>query len=162
MKKEGKYKHGLKAPQDYFDGFEERLFSKISEEALPSKPGFEVPTGYFDSLEEKILSKVSMETVVKVIPLYKRKTFIYAASIAACLVLAFSIYTRNTTQELTLEIADIEAYFNEDRMDYDSYDVAQLLNEDDLEALSLESIFSEEILEEYLLENLDDTTLLIE
>lgn len=162
MKKEGKYKHGLKAPEDYFEGFEERLFSKISEEALPSKSGFEVPDGYFDSLEEKILSRVSMETVVKVIPLYKRKTFIYAASIAACLVLAFSIFTQNTTEELTLEIADIEAYFDADGMDYDSYDVAQLLNEDDLEALSFETIFSEEILEEYLLENLDDTTLLIE
>jgi hypothetical protein len=162
MKKEGKYKHGLKAPENYFESFEDRLFGKMAEEALPEKPGFRVPEDYFDGLETKILSKLARETTVPVIPLYKRKSFMYAASIAASLVLAFFIFKGEPNQEVILDIADIEAYLEGDGLDFDTYDVAQLLNEEDLENLSLETIFSEENLEAYLLENLDDNTLLIE
>ena len=163
MKKEGKYKHGLKAPDDYFEGFEERLFTKISEAALPGKSGLTVPEGYFDGLEEQIIQKVVQIKPVKVIPLYKRKAFIYVASVAAAAVLVFSIFTKGTEEEFLLEIADIEAYFEEGGMEYNSYDIAQLLSENDLDDLSAESAtFTEESLEEYLLENLDDTTLLIE
>lgn len=163
MKKEEKYNHGFKAPEDYFEGFEERLFSKIKEAELPKQHGFDVPYGYFENLEERILQNVSQEKTVKVIPLFKRKTFIYAASIAACAALVFSIYTGNTGGEKPLQIADIEAYINSDSMDLDSYDIAQILSEDELDNLTLENeIFSQESIEEYLLENLDDTTLLIE
>ncbi len=162
MKKEGKYKHGLKVPEDYFESFEERLFGKIAEEALPKKPGFKVPNDYFDGLETKILSKIKSEKTIPVIPLYRRKAFLYATSIAACLLLAFFIFIGETTQEVTLDIADIEAYLDDDGLDYDAYDVAQFLNEEDLENLSLETIFSEENLETYLLEHLDNNTLLIE
>ena len=163
MKKEDKYNHGFNAPDDYFEGFEERLFSKLKEAELPKKHGFDVPNGYFEDLEERILQNVAEENIVKVIPLFKRKTFIYAVSVAACAALVFSIYTKNTNEEIPLRIADIEAYINGDAMDLDSYDIAQLLSEDELDNLTFENeIFSQENLEDYLLENLDDTTLLIE
>ena len=163
MNKEEKYKHGMKVPEGYFESFEERLAVKIAEEALPKASGFKVPDGYFDTLEVSILQQIEKETTVKVVPLYKRKSVIYITSIAACLALIFTIFTSNETKEAVIEVADIEAYFNEGNLDYDSTDIAQLLNDTDLEGLLLETDnISLESLEDYLLENLDDTTLLIE
>ena len=163
MKKEEKYNHGFKAPEDYFQDFEERLFSKLKEAELPKDHGFDVPDGYFENLEERIQQNVTQEKTVKVIPLLKRKTFIYAVSVAACAALVFSIYTKNTSEEILLQIADIEAYIEGDAIDLDSYDIAQLLSEDELDNLGLENeIFSQENLEDYLIENLDDTYLIIE
>lgn len=168
MKKENKYKHGLKAPENYFEDFEDRLYTKILEDSLPKESGFAMPHGYLDSFDERILQKVNEDATVKVIPLYKRKALVYIATVAACVALVFSIFTKTGGDEITLDIADIEEYFNEGGLDYNSYDVAQLLNDDDLENLPLEnSLFSEENLEDYILDNLDldnldDTTLLIE
>ena len=160
---EEKYKHGLKVPKGYFESFDERLADKIYEEALPKNTGFKVPDGYFDTLEDQILSQVQQEKIVKVVPLYKRKSVVYITSIAACLALVFAIFTPKDTDEAALEVADIEAYFNEGNIDYNSTDIAQLLSDDDLESVALEnSDLSLESLEEYLLENIDDTTLLIE
>jgi hypothetical protein len=163
MKNEEKYNHGFKAPDDYFESFEERLFNKLKETELPKKHGFDVPDGYFENLEERILQNVAQEKTVKVIRLFKRKTFIYAISVAACAALVFSIYTGNTGKVEPLRIADIEAYIDGDAMDLDSYDIAQLLSEYEIDNLTLENeIFSQESLEDYLLDHLDDTTLLIE
>jgi hypothetical protein len=163
MKKGDKYNHGFKAPDDYFQDFEERLFSKLKEAELPKKHGFDVPDGYFEDLEERILQNVAQENAVKVIPLFKRKTIIYAASVAASAALVISVYTGSGDQEISLQVADIEAYIEGDAMDLDSYDIAQLLSDDELDNLAFENeIFSQESLEDYLIENLDDTTLLIE
>ncbi|MBL4662287.1 MAG: hypothetical protein JKY22_01695 [Flavobacteriaceae bacterium] len=163
MKKEGKYKHGMKVPEGYFENFEERLATKISEETIPKTSGFKVPSGYFDAMEDQILQQIKKETTQKVIPLYKRKSTFYFASIAACLLLMFSIFTSKGDDELTIEVAEIEAYFNNGSIDFESEDIAQLLSDNDLESLPMESPnISLESLEDCLLENLDDTTLLIE
>ena len=163
MNEEEKYKHGLKVPEGYFEDFDKRLASKIYEEALPKSSGFKVPDGFFDTVEDQILSHVQQEKIVKVVPLYKRKSVVYITSIAACLALVFTIFTPKDTTEGALEVADIEAYFNEGNIDYNSNDIAQLLSEDDLESAALEdSDLSIESLEDYLIENIDDTTLLIE
>jgi hypothetical protein len=163
MNNEEKYKHGLKVPEGYFENFDERLATKISEDALPKTAGFKVPDGYFDSLEDKILQQVQKDSTVKVVPLYKRKSLVYVASIAACFALVFAIFTSKGKDQPALEVANIEAYFFEGYIDYDSSDIAQLLSDADLESVSLEnSDITLENLEDYLLENIDDTTLLIE
>ncbi len=164
MSKNKKYQHGFKSPDDYFDSFEDRLFSKLSEDKLPGDSGFKAPDGYFDAVEDTIMSRIAEENQTPVIPLYRRKIFLYAASIAACAALVFSVYTPETTiSENDLEFADIEAYIDNGELDIDPYEIAQLLNEEDIEELSAEDdFFSEESLENYLLEHIDDTSLLIE
>ena len=63
----------------------------------------------------------------------------------------------------SLSAESVEAYINGDIADIDTYDVMAMLNEEDLESISLSSeIVSEENLEAYLIENLDETSLLIE
>lgn len=174
MNKEGKYKHGFTTPKSYFKDFDERLFDGIKNgeiegttptllEDLPAQPGFKTPDGYFDSLEERIIAAATSEDKVKVLPLYRRKAFLYTASIAACLALVFSFFANRFASEETLQVADIEAYFNNDGIDYDTFDIAQLFTESELDNLTLtEALFTEETLEDYLLEHLDDTTLLTE
>lgn len=163
MNKKNTYKHGLKVPEGYFESFDERLAVKLAEETLPKESGFKVPDGYFGNLEESVLQQVEKQTTVKVVPLYKRKSVIYITSIAACLALVLTLFTSTGTEETILEVADIEAYFDEGNIDYNSTDIAQLLSDADLESVTLEnSDISIESLEDYLLENIDDTTLLIE
>ena len=57
----------FKVPEDYFETFEEQLFSKISEEKFPKTNGFAVPHNYFESVEERVLNAVnSSEKATKV------------------------------------------------------------------------------------------------
>ena len=62
-----------------------------------------------------------------------------------------------------LPFSSIDSYINEGNLGFDSYDVIALLNDEDVSNLNFETnIFSEENLENYLLENIDNTQLLIE
>lgn len=164
--KNKKHSSGFNIPKDYFEDFEDRLFSKLSEDKLPKETGFNVPDGYFEQLEERLESKINeSEKKTKIIPLFTKRTLYYAAAIAACAVLVFSLVnnTISINNLETIEISSIESYIDEGYLGIDSYDLSSLLMEDDLLTITPESnLFSEETLEEYLLENIDDSSILIE
>jgi len=161
-----KHKNGFNSPKDYFENFEDRLFSKLSEDMLPKDSGFKVPEGYFNQLEDTLVSKViDSEKETKVISLFSRKTISYAAAIAACAIIAFSLFnTNNTIQDIdTITISSIETYIEEGNVSIDYTDLASLLEEEDFTNNSSESyLFSEESIEEYLLDNIDDSSILLE
>lgn len=161
-----KYKNGLGLPEDYFENFEERLFNKISEDIIPKETGFSVPEGYLNTIENKVISQVSTPVKeIKVISLITKKTFLYAASIAAVAIIVFSIFN-NKNAVITIsdfDIASIENYIENENLDYDSYDLSFLLNDDDFDELISENDFiTEEQLEDYLLKNIEDTSILTE
>jgi hypothetical protein len=52
-------KNEFKVPKGYFDGLEDSILSKLTEQHLPDKDGFSVPECYFDILEDSILSKLT-------------------------------------------------------------------------------------------------------
>jgi len=122
--------------------------------------------GYFDQLEDEVLEKATLQNgKTKLRYLISKKTLSYAAAIAACAVIIISI-TNNTntiiTQE-TLPITTIESYIEDGFLDIDSYEVIALLKDEDLKYIPLENyMFSEDLLEEYLLENINDSSILIE
>lgn len=162
-----KYKHGFKVPEGYFDGLEDHIEIAQKEVSLPKETGFEVPPNYFEKFEDQLFTTLYSEenkATVKVIPLYQRTWFKVATSIAACLLIALFVYT-NQTDDIETELAENEVtnYLETDLASIDTDDIAQLLSETELEELDFDT---EEIsstnLEEYLLENLDDTSLLIE
>jgi len=159
--------HGFKAPEDYFKTFEERLFSKMEEGNLPKEAGFKVPDEYFSGLEASIMKKVNAsEKQAKVIPLFQRRVLLYVASIAACVaILLLAVKTKNNLNgdfnEIQLTVLD--DYIEDGNLDLDTYEVMAMLGDDEITAINIENdFFSEENLEEYLLENIDDNTLLIE
>ena len=162
-----KYKSGFKVPENYFDSFEKRIFDTIESETLPKETGFKVPDGYFENLEDTILQKLTAtDKPRKVIPLNSRKTWIYLTAIAACLAVIISMLIRDESIVKQLDLiktATIENYIDEGYLDLESYEVLALLDDEDLTSINFESdIFSEESLENYLLENSIEETLLIE
>ncbi len=165
--KDKKYKSGFKVPENYFDNFEKRIFNKIESETLPKETGFKAPDGYFDNLEDIVLQKLNaVETPQKVISLNSRRTWVYLTAIAACLAIIVSMLIRNESiikQMDSIKTASIENYIDEGYLDLESYEVLALLDDEDLTNIDFESdIFSEESLENYLLENSIEETLLIE
>ncbi|GHC52968.1 hypothetical protein [Ulvibacter litoralis] len=166
--------HGFKTPEGYFDSFEDDLFAKIASDELPKKTGFKTPEGYFDSLEEDIMAKVVVsevkeETLVKepkVLPLFRKQTLAYVAAIAACFILVFSLVNQKESvsdQVNKLQFAAVDTYIDDGNLAIDSYDVVSLLTDDDIDNLSYEDeLFSEENLKEYLLDHINEETLLIQ
>ncbi len=164
--KENKRIHGFKAPEKYFEDFEERLFGKISEESFPKSTGHTVPDGYFESMEERVLKTVSTsEKPVKVIPLFPKKYFGYAAAIAACLLIGFTIFNNKTDNSNmdALQLAAIDNYIEDGNLNLDLYDLTSYINDGDITDLNLkDQQFSETTLENYILENVDEETLINE
>jgi len=157
--------NGLELPENYFENFEERLFSKISEDIIPKKTGFSIPEDYFNTLESNVINQIRIaDKEVKVISIISKKTILYAASIAAVAILVFSIFSNKPTITINdLDIASIENYIEYGNIDLNTYELTSLLNDNDFEDLTAENEFiSEEQLENYLLENIDDTSILTE
>lgn len=162
-----KHKSGFKVPENYFDDFENRIFNKIESETLPKEHGLKVPDGYFDNLEDTLLVRLNAEEKTpKVIQLNSKAKWIYLTAIAACLAIIVSMFLRDESivkQMDSLKTASVENYIEEGYLDLDSYEVLALLDDEEVTNINFESdIFSEELLENYLLENSIEETLLIE
>jgi len=150
----------FKVPTNYFDEFENHLFKKINEEVLPKNIGFKTPTGYFNKLDIKIKRKNNSKSKEgKLIPIVSKKTFMYAASIAAIVILVFSVL-KNSTPVYTLEeieISNIENFINEGNIQLKQYEISILFTDEILNNItSNQSQLSGNQLENYLLENIND------
>lgn len=149
----------FKAPEGYFEKFDENLFKKLSSKdlAIPKKEGFKLPNGYFDSLNDKLQEKLNAEQTNKVVPLKSYKKYYYAvAAAAAVLVIALTV-NLNKTEKIgfdDLAQADIENYFDKNELDLTSYELAEVMPIGELEMTDMfESNFSEENVLDYLNEN---------
>jgi hypothetical protein len=164
--KQKKHIHSFKTPEKYFENFDEQLFAKMEEELLPKASGFKVPENYFDNLEDRIIIKViASEIQQKTIPLFRNKRIIWGFAIAACIAVIFTVVRTNTTSNgfTTLEFPSIENYLDDENLDLDSYDLVELLNDEDITNLSNENkMFSEENIKNYLIENIDNANFLTE
>lgn len=170
MQDKSKYTPKFKIPENYFEEFDERVMHTILEGELPKTAGFGVPEGYFDTLTKKIEQQTMAANTAttgrtKVIPLYKRRGFAIAASIAACLAIVFAIemFNPNTSNLDSIQATAISDYIEDGNLDLTSTDLIPYFQEEDIDALifGTEEISSESI-SDYLLNNLDDSTLLTE
>lgn len=160
---------GFDLPKDYFEQLETNIELAEMEASLPETTGFNVPTGYFEAFDEVLFNKVQESSTVKVIPLYQRTWFRVTTSIAACLLIGFFIVNYNngassdSFDKLDIAAYEITDYFENNTTSLDTEDVASLLTDEELDEISLENdILNASNIEDYLLENLDDTSLLIE
>lgn len=151
---------GFKTPKDYFEGLEDSVMDQIKLQDKITDIGFKVPDNYFDSFEDKVLDRITKKP--KVISLFTKRNLFYASSIAAALVLMFSIFiNKNDLSFDDLEITSIENYIYE--QDIDTYDMASLLTEEELITDNfIESELTEDLLKDYLLENATLEDLIIE
>ena len=150
----------FKVPTNYFDEFENHLLNKINEEVLPKNIGFKTPPGYFNKLDAKIKRKNNSKSKEgKLIPVVSKKKFIYAASLAAIVILVFSVI-KDTTRFYTLEeieISNIENFINEGNIQLKQHEISILFTDEILNNMtSNQSRLSGNQLENYLLENIND------
>ncbi len=157
---------GFKTPENYFEGFEERLFGKIAEENFPKTTGHSIPNGYFENMEDRVLKTVgAKEKPTKVRQLFPKQYFGYAAAIAACLLIAFTVFNFNTDSSSldSVQLAAIDAYIEEGNLNLDLYDLTSYIDDEDITNLNFDDHqFSETSLEEYILENMEAEIILSE
>jgi len=137
--KENKLPHGFKIPKNYFRDTEElqgnlKLISEV-------KSNFEVPDDYFKNSEKQLLkisSKKSKVNVIQLIP--------YAATIAACLLILFSL--NQSTGELNTEAA-LNRYFEEQQSPLTTFELFDMnLSESfEFETIAFENLEQETIFE---------------
>ena len=157
--------HGFKTPQDYFENFEAALLAKMEAEKLPKETGFTVPEGYFNELENKVLKRVSQdENETKVVSLFSKKRVLGIVAIAASIALIVTLFNKPQAASFEdLQATTIADYFSEGNSDINSNDLIALLDDETITTLTLETeLTSEENIENYLMDALDDNTLLIE
>ena len=158
-----KYTRGFKVPEGYFDGVEASILQKLDESKLPETAGFKTPEGYFDSLEHRFIDAIhSSEEKTGVISLINRRNVTFIVAIAACLAILVTVGV-NTLQgnEEQFDVATVTEYIDDGHLDLSAYDVSNLLAEDELESLSLLPLTNETI-EDYLLDHIDENNLLLE
>lgn len=157
------HKNKFKTPEGYFDNFNERLMDKIvkEESLIPKKDGFAVPDGYFASINNQISKKLKLEQP-KVIQLKSfRKYYYAAASIAAIFVLGFW-FSQNTNEQVNFEDlanAEIDAYFENNDLDLTSYELAEVVNLEEVSILDItetENSVENDMILEYLDENIEE------
>ncbi|TWO31960.1 hypothetical protein E1J38_011305 [Seonamhaeicola sediminis] len=146
---------GFKAPNQYFDTLEDHIINELKLKERSHTSGFKAPDNYFDSLEETILNKVSRESKPKVFELFSNKTIVYASSIAAAVLLLISLSLFDSKISFDdLDNETVENYLLYENID--SYEIASFLNEEDLkEENFVEFNIDEEVVEDYIFDNLD-------
>ncbi|WP_394971370.1 hypothetical protein [uncultured Croceitalea sp.] len=157
------HKNKFKTPEGYFDNFNERLIDKIIKEdsLIPKGDGFAVPKDYFESFNTKISNKVNQEQP-RVIHLKPYKKYYYAAaSIAAILLFSFWFSQYNQTQLGfdDLASAELDAYFEKTDLDFSSYELAEVINLDEVSILDIteiDNIQESKMILEYLDDNIDE------
>lgn len=158
-----KRKHiGFKVPKDYFETFEDSLFSKLENSNSNNKTGFSVPDNYFENVEDAILNKIEAEDSIPVISLFNKKTLLFVASIAACIVLVFSIFKNNDVSVNDIATTEIENYLETNQIISETELLSLLDNEDINQLIKETNTIANQQIEDYLLDNLDDTSLLTE
>lgn len=157
---------GFKTAEAYFDTFDELLFKKLNvqkEMTTLSDSGFTVPDNYFENFDSKVKTRIKSEHSPTVRTLLSWRNAAYISGIAASLVLMLTFYMKS---DYNLSINQIETASIEDYLDSQNlniYDIASLLNEDDLFMDDFVSnTLTEESLENYLLNNTSVEDLIIE
>ena len=156
---------GFKVPDNYFETFNAKLFSKLNSETSNHQlhpTGFKTPDNYFENLTNNIPNPFNSQKG-KVKPLFQSNGLIVKTLAIAASVILVLILTINRDNEINfndLEVASIENYILNSEVDV--LDIAHYLTEDDIDnSLDFMNNVNEENLENYLIDNANLETLLI-
>ncbi len=153
---------GFKVPESYFKNLDKTIPPTSILKAKANTSGFSVPKTYFNSFEDHVLQTLSAKKQTKVRPLFNKKSLVYVTSIAATIILLFTLTTNKTnTTWNTLDVEAVESYILLE--DIDTYEIAAQLPEDNLLETNFVNLdFNEQTIETYLLNNTDIEDLIIE
>ncbi len=111
MKEKEKYNFGFKTPDYYFDELERNIKTQVYLEKYKSS-GFKLPDNYLNNFE---VSTDAIASKTKVISIFNRKNIVWATSIAAAVLLLFTIsIPKNTLNINSIENQTLENYLIEE------------------------------------------------
>ena len=122
---------GFKIPKDYFNNLEDTILNDAKMQAKIPSHGFKVPDHYFDNLEDTIYNKATTKNTSKVRTL-NVQPWVYAASIAACIMLMFTLtFSNNQSNSISAINNDTLESFILDE-DLNTSEMATLITDSDL------------------------------
>lgn len=162
---EVKLNENIEVPDHYFDGLEDIILSKAKLSEKVNTTGFKTPEDYFDTIEDAIINKVEIKQNQKIIPLFNKKTFLYISSIAAVILLFFSLpifSNEKNTEALSISDIDTELIDKYVLDETQATDLAILFTETELDETSFINYnLSDDALDTYL-EDLDENELILQ
>lgn len=120
---------------------------KLEENKILS--GFKVPEDYFGQLSQKVELRLAAQP--KVISLYRKKNFAYAAAAVLVAALGITAYNAITVQDRNTDAAAIENYLAVQASTEDN--LVELLENEDLEKLSSDYPLDDKTVEDLLSHN---------
>ncbi|MCM4160621.1 hypothetical protein FHG64_18530 [Antarcticibacterium flavum] len=166
-------KSGFQVPENYFQDLEDRIMNKVTNdesslEYLKGQSGFVVPQDYFEQFEGKVIDKLGLDTPdKKVIPLWKKKKFYYTTAVAAVFIAIISTVLFNPvlpdyTME-NIELAAFEEYIDRGYIDLNFNEISAFITEEGYAGDSFNTAeLSDEEMLDYLNENVEDPELLFD
>jgi len=163
---------GYTVPDQYFNTVETEFFKKTSV-TFPKESGHSLPEGYLDTVEDVILSKLNpavsdipkdyfehLETrVFKRLALEEKEVKTISlqkywlaglVTVAASILLFVGIY--KPVKSKPIDTASLESYIIDGNVDVDIYELAEAINENEINTLESQDNLQEDNLENYLLE----------
>lgn len=117
-----------------------------------SGSGFKTPEGYFDDFSSKMLQKIAAEET-KVVPIFSKPTrWIYAAAAVLLVSLSVPVYNRLSVAPAELDAATLENYLAT-RNTISEADFAELLDENDIQQIKIDSDIESKTIEDLLSTN---------
>jgi len=116
--------------------------------------GFKIPEHYFDTLSEKVMQQLPKDEP-KVVSFYARnKRWMYSAAAVLVLSLSIPIVYQMQNREEELTSSEVETYIvNHTTLSDD--DIVNLLDQEDIDKLKIDTPIEKEALEEVLSNNTD-------
>ncbi|WP_396169380.1 hypothetical protein [Flavobacterium sp.] len=116
--------------------------------------GFQIPEGYWEAFSEKVMQRIPKEEP-KVISFYARnKKWIYTAAAILILTLSLPIVNQLQNKEQELSSTEIENYLTLNKSVSDD-DLVNLLEQEDIEKLKVNTPITKDALEDELSNNID-------
>lgn len=158
MKKNNK--NPFKTPEGYFDSFQGKIMEELSQNGptFPKDRALKVPDNYFETFHERLAGRLNDEP--KVLQLYPIKKIIAVVTSVAAIVIIFLSLNVTPKEELNfndLANTDIEAYFENNKLDLTPYEIAEVIPVTNTELADiLNSPIANENILDYLNENIND------
>lgn len=143
-------KTGFDLPENYFEKFNQRLFSEEKTEAFPENTGYMIPNDYFKTFESKLMESLRIRKKKKIV----RSLIASVSTIAAMFLLFFnSFQTYNSSSFEVLSSEEIQEWMVSDGLTIYSEIVSH--NSESQTDLKLDNLSEKEI-QEYLEETNPD------
>lgn len=114
--------------------------------------GFKTPENYFDTFAARVIQQLPTEEPKTISIFSKRKTWLYAAAAILILGLSIPIYNQFKSTSSEIDDATLENYIAYQSSVSDT-DLANLLDEEDIQKISVDLNLEDKALENELTEN---------